>query len=224
MIFRRRNLALLGSVLMFVGGVIIVAVAAFGLGRTTHNRGPFQSFAVATATPMPTAPAATATPQPSNAPIERIQIPSIGVDAPVVVLGVDSDGTMQAPDNRFDVAWYNFSSYPGWGSNAVFAGHVDFHPNYTAVFWYLRDIKPNDPITIRLSDGTEYTYRVVSADTVSDSDAPIETIVGPTQNEVITLITCDGTFNTKTHQYDKRLVVRAERVPNPPAGQARGGG
>ena len=40
----------------------------------------------------------------------------------------------------------------------------------------------------------------------------------------MTLITCGGTFNSATHQYDKRLVVRAERVANdPPAPQLPAG-
>jgi sortase (surface protein transpeptidase) len=40
----------------------------------------------------------------------------------------------------------------------------------------------------------------------------VDQIVGATPEEVITLITCSGTFSSATHQYDKRLVVRAERV------------
>jgi sortase (surface protein transpeptidase) len=39
----------------------------------------------------------------------------------------------------------------------------------------------------------------------------------------LTLITCSGVFNSATHQYDKRLVVRAERIqpgqPLPPPSQ-----
>jgi sortase (surface protein transpeptidase) len=39
----------------------------------------------------------------------------------------------------------------------------------------------------------------------------VDQIVGPTADQVVTLITCNGTFNSATHQYDKRLVIRAER-------------
>jgi len=47
--------------------------------------------------------------------------------------------------------------------------------------------------------------------------APVQDIVGPTPNEVVTLITCEGTFNTRTREYDKRLIIRAERVRPEPA-------
>jgi sortase (surface protein transpeptidase) len=44
------------------------------------------------------------------------------------------------------------------------------------------------------------------------NSAPVDEIVGPTSAESVTLITCTGVFNPSTHQYNKRLVVRAERV------------
>jgi len=37
-------------------------------------------------------------------------------------------------------------------------------------------------------------------------------IVGATPAEVVTLITCSGTFDRQTRQYSDRLVVRAERA------------
>jgi hypothetical protein len=67
-----------------------------------------------------------------------------------------------------------------------------------------------------------YDYHNVSAPKCWPvADAPISQIVGPTQSEVVTLITCCGTFNSSTRQYDSRLVVRANRIfdtnPTPPA-------
>jgi sortase (surface protein transpeptidase) len=70
---------------------------------------------------------------------------------------------------------------------------------------------------VRLADGTVYKYAVVSKNQYDSGLAPVDTIVGPTPNESVTLITCSGTFNSATHQYDKRLVVRAERIPDGPA-------
>jgi sortase (surface protein transpeptidase) len=36
--------------------------------------------------------------------------------------------------------------------------------------------------------------------------------VGPTSKETVTLITCGGTFDSASHQYDKCLVVRGELI------------
>ena len=56
----------------------------------------------------------------------RLQIEAIGIDAPVVSLGVEADGTMQSPSGPLDAGWYTFSAIPGAPGNAVFSGHVDF--------------------------------------------------------------------------------------------------
>jgi LPXTG-site transpeptidase (sortase) family protein len=148
----------------------------------------------------------------SNAPLTRLLIPKIGVDAPVVTLGVDGQGVMQSPKTAFEVGWYDFTAQPGTGGNAVFSGHVDFASVGAAVFWDLRKLGPGDLIEVRLADGTTYQYVVVSNVSYPRDDAPIADIVGPTGKDTVTIITCTGTFNRDIHQYSDRLVVRAERL------------
>jgi LPXTG-site transpeptidase (sortase) family protein len=165
-------------------------------------------------------PAPTVTPSavpPSNAPIAQIVIPAAGVDAPVNVKGVDENNVMETPDGAWDVVWYDFSSKPGWGSNAVFSGHVDYHDVGPAVFWNLGDLLANDVVEVRLDDGSVYKYAVVSSNVVSGelSGEEVREIVGATPREIVTLITCTGDFNPSTGQYDQRLIVRAERIMEP---------
>jgi len=148
----------------------------------------------------------------SNAPLARLVIPKIGVDAPVVTLGVDSQGVMQSPKSAFEVGWYDFTAQPGTGGNAVFSGHVDFASVGAAVFWNLRQLGPGDLVEVRLADGTAYQYLVVSSTSYPGDDAPVADIVGPTGKDTVTLITCTGTFNREVRQYSHRLVVRAERI------------
>ena len=171
-------------------------------------------------TPVPSTPLPTL-PTPSNSPLARLVIQKAKVDAPVVTLSIDENGVMQSTSNAYDVAWYDFSAKPGTGSNAVFSGHVDYHDVGAAVFWNLRDLQPGDLIEVRLDDGTVYHYSVSALNCMPVGEAPINQIVGPTQSEVVTLITCCGTFNSSTRQYDRRLVVRADRffdaAPTPQA-------
>lgn len=165
-----------------------------------------------TPTPAPTAePLPTATPEVSAA-VARIQAPSIGINAPVIALGVDSAGVMQSPSKPMDVAWYRFSAKPGQGSNVVMAGHVDYINFGAAVFYRLRDLKPGDEIKVTLDDGVSTTYRVQSLTWYDEATAPVAEIVGPTEGEMITLITCAGSFDRNTREYNQRLVVRGERV------------
>ena len=148
---------------------------------------------------------------PKVAPV-RLAIPKIGVEAPVVLVGVDGDGIMQSPSGPFEVGWYGFTGQPGSGGNAVFSGHVDFANVGPAVFWHLRELGLGDLIDVRLSDGTAYQYVVTSSASYDADDAPIAEIVGPTPKDTVTLITCAGTFNRDVRQYSDRLVVRAERL------------
>src|SRR3972149_11086899 len=78
------------------------------------------------------------TPEPSRARVARLVIPRIGVDAPVVTMGVDGNGVMQSPKGPEEVGWYDFTAQPGFGGNAVFGGHGDFHDYGPAGFWGLR--------------------------------------------------------------------------------------
>lgn len=156
-------------------------------------------------------------PPPSEAAISALQIPKYGVDASVVVLGVDPNGIMETPDGPINVAWYDFSAKPGFapddgGGNAVFSGHVDYYNYGPAVFWNVRDLELDDEINVVLEDGTVYSYAVVSRTQYTASTAPIQEIVGNTPNEVVTLITCGGTFDPSVGEYDDRVVVRAQRI------------
>lgn len=155
-------------------------------------------------------------PPASDAPLERLVIPDANVDAPVVIKGLDAANVMESPDNAYDTAWYDFSARPGKGGNAVFSGHVDYINVGRAVFWGLKDLKPGSLVEVRLADGTSVKYAVNSVQVYEAETAPVDLIVGPTPRDTVTLITCAGTFNSATRQYDKRLVVRAERVSDAP--------
>ncbi len=144
--------------------------------------------------------------------ISRLVVPGVGIDAPVVTLGVNSDGVMQSPATPTDVGWYNFSSLPGGGSNIVLSGHVDYVNYGPAIFWNLRELKPDDVVQVVLDNGSVVNYHVTTVTTYDDQTAPVQQIIGATPAETITMITCTGTFDTQSREYDKRLVVRAVRT------------
>jgi LPXTG-site transpeptidase (sortase) family protein len=147
----------------------------------------------------------------------RFKIPSIGVDAPVTVRVMGTDGKMGEPNGRFDVVWYDFSAfpgtggYPGAGGNAVFSGHVDYHPHYEAVFWDLHLVGPGDLIEVDLPDGSAVRYSVQWSKQIGPDD-DFGGYVSRTGEDTITIVTCQGTFNSTTRQYDHRLVVRGVRI------------
>ncbi len=227
-----------GIAVLAVGGLLVWALGFNGgfVGADSTPTPTVTNTPTPTVTPtLPPTPTATSTPAPVQAESSspggtssnpgvasdsgmRFKIPSIGVDAPVTVRVIGDDGVMQPPNGRFDVVWYDFSAYggeggyPGSGGNAVFAGHVDYHPNYEAVFWDLHLVGPGDLIEVDLPDGTPIHYSVQWSQTISP-DTDFGQFVTQTGEETITIVTCQGTFNSATHQYDERLVVRGVRVP-----------
>jgi LPXTG-site transpeptidase (sortase) family protein len=158
------------------------------------------------------APDVQAPPPSTLGPGGRLAIPSIEVDAPVIVVGKDASGVLETPDNGWDVGWYDFSTVPGQPGNAIMTGHVDYYDIGPAVFWRLRDLGPGDEVQVHLPEGDVVVYQVTRVDSYDAGTAPVEAIMGPTTDDVLTLITCTGSFNPSIREYDHRLVVRAERA------------
>jgi LPXTG-site transpeptidase (sortase) family protein len=141
--------------------------------------------------------------------IERAQ-----VDAEIEVTEI-VQGVMQNPSGPFVVSWYKETARLGEFGNVVMAGHVDFWNVGEAVFYNLRDLKEKDLIEVTGTDKEVYTYEVdwVENYQVAQLDpTKIEEIVGATEDENLTLITCGGPFDVNTGEYLERMVVRAHRV------------
>ena len=142
----------------------------------------------------------------------RILVPSIDVDAPIIELGLKPNGEMDAPEGPSPVGWYNFSPTPGNPGNTVMSGHRDWRTGVTGVFWRLNEIRPGDRIAVQLADGNQVEYIAAVSALIGEDEMPISEVVGHTDVETITLISCEGVFNPATHGYDKRRVVWASRA------------
>jgi LPXTG-site transpeptidase (sortase) family protein len=214
-----RTLLGFGLACLAAAGVLIALIVT-GVWDTENNT------VVGASTPFGPTPNLTPEPTPTealppgvDAPISSIAIPKFGINAPIQVKGVDADNVMVSPDGPENVAWYDFSGKPGFGSNAVFSGHVDYIDYGPAVFWNIKDLVAGDLIEVHLNEGTVYTYAVESLWSVSaePTQDELRAVVGPSTNDVVTLITCGGNWDASIQQYDQRTVVRARRVLEPPA-------
>ena len=147
---------------------------------------------------------------------QRLIIPSIGIDAEFTVKQVGTDGQMPNPSGPTDVAYYDFSQWPGLGGlpgkggNVVLAGHVDYINYGPAVFWKLHELAAGDTIQIQLDDGTMATYKVEFNKQIEVGDVDWSSIVQATADESITLITCGGQF--EAGHYNNRQIVWGRRV------------
>jgi LPXTG-site transpeptidase (sortase) family protein len=141
-----------------------------------------------------------------------VAIPKIGVQSDVVSLGVEPDGTLEAPKTGDVVGWYLQSARPGQAGNFVASGHLDWN-RQPAVFWQLRSLQPGDQIQVVAADGQRYTYSVEWIRSVSAQTTDLDTILGPTTQRLLTLITCGGAFDSITRDYADRVIVRARLDP-----------
>jgi hypothetical protein len=151
-----------------------------------------------------------AAPKPLAVPTQ-FTISNLNIDAKIVELGIDPDGTLQSPDNGRDVGWYRQGARPGYGGNMVISGHLDYD-RAPGVFWRLGELDPGDDIKITGEDGVVHTYRVDWMRIYEASEAPLNQILGPTTESWLTLITCAGQFDRSSQEYLDRVVVRAHLV------------
>jgi sortase A len=133
-------------------------------------------------------------PTPSPEQAIRIQIPAIGVDAPIV----QGDGWEQL---KKGVAQHIPSGNPGQAGNVVLSAHNDI---FGEIFRYLDKLQTGDVI-ILFTNQRQYTY--VVSETIIVEPTRVEVML-PTPDAVVTLISC--------YPYlvdNQRIVVRANLQP-----------
>jgi sortase (surface protein transpeptidase) len=165
--------------------------------------------ATARAAPATVPPVATAPPASGVGAPVRLLIPSIGVDAAVEQVATDADGNMATPADPWNTAWYAPGPRPGQPGNAAIAGHVDYNAIGPVVFWDLRNLAPGSEVLVVTDSGMTLRFVVRDSAYYRPENAPLAAIFGPSAEANLNLITCGGTFNPVTRQYDQRLVVFA---------------
>jgi sortase (surface protein transpeptidase) len=151
---------------------------------------------------------------PLSAPV-RLEIPAIGVSAPLVRLGLNADGTMQVPGDFQVAGWFTGGPQPGQLGPAVIAGHVDSQSG-PAVFYRLRDLHPGDQVRVVRADHRVVRFRVDALASFPKQALPDDAVFGATTTPALRLITCAGSFDWSRHSYRDNLVVSATRVPDGP--------
>ena len=138
----------------------------------------------------------------------RIEIPAIGVRAPVIRLGLNPDKTLEVPTDFGDTGWWSGGSRPGERGPAVIAGHVDSHTG-PAVFYKIRDLRRGDAIVVVGRDGSRTRFTVERSEHHPKSDFPTARVYSQTPRPTLRLITCSGEFDRSTGHYLDNTVVFA---------------
>ncbi|TDC28968.1 class F sortase, partial [Micromonospora sp. 15K316] len=143
-----------------------------------------------------------------------IVIPRIGVDAQIMSLGTNPDGTVQVPplDQAQLAGWYEPGPSPGEEGNAVIVGHVDSAAMGPAVFFDLGSVQPGDTVTVNRSDGRPATFRVDSVKSYPKDEFPTELVYGPSERPGLRVVTCGGQFDENARSYLNNVIVFASLV------------
>ncbi|MEU1761372.1 class F sortase [Micromonospora sp. NPDC005223] len=180
----------------------------------TPNPGAAGTPGIPSATNTPPAPAATPAtgpaPLPRSAPI-TISIPRIGVQAPIMSLGTNPDGTVQVPplEQAMKAGWYSPGASPGEAGNAVIVGHVDSAQLGPAVFFNLGALVPGDTIVVARQDGSAATFTVREVGSYPKTAFPAAQVYGPSAAPALRVVTCGGVFDKTAGSYLNNIVVYA---------------
>lgn len=142
-----------------------------------------------------------------------LTIPTMGVVSKVEQVGVDKNNNMDIPKEAMNVGWFKPGTIPGNPGNSVMDGHLNWYGIPEAVFFHLDKLKAGDRVYVRDDRGRDRAFVVTKQVLCVWNNCPLMEVFGPTKQTRLNLITCQGTFNRATQNYEKRLVVFTEMVP-----------
>jgi hypothetical protein len=194
-----------------VGAVVLGVTMMLGAAGDPPPAGPPQPSAppagAGAATPAAPVADGLAPPLPSATPT-WVSIPAIGVDAPLVTVGLDAEGWVAAPPPGEEhlAGWYEGAVTPGERGTAVLVGHVDAAAG-PAVFYDLGTLLPGDTIEVTREDGRTVEFTVHET-AVFDKDRLPPRVYRDTDRAELRVITCGGSY-TEGAGYQGNTVVFA---------------
>jgi len=127
----------------------------------------------------------------------RLVIPSINVDAPVIYVGLASDGTVDVPKGPQETAWFQLGPRPGQQGSAVITGHFGPWRNGGAsVFDNLDKLKVGDIIYVKDNENNQLSFKVQESRIYQSDESPKE-VFNNNDGIYLNLITCNGEWLKK---------------------------
>jgi sortase (surface protein transpeptidase) len=197
---------------MMAGGAYAIVVAFNGgPGHQMTGAATQIPASVGTSAPRLTS-TATARPLAPSEPV-RIEIPVLDVNAPVMQLGQNPNGSVQVPplDDHNLAGWYDRTVMPGQDGTSVILGHVD-NVTGVSVFFYIKTLQPGDIVKVVRADGTAAAFSVDGTQKVAKATFPSGAIYGNTRYPELRLITCGGPFDSATGQYLDNIIVYSHLI------------
>ncbi|MFI5670280.1 class F sortase [Streptomyces sp. NPDC051704] len=200
-----------GRLLTFAAWSVLV-LGLWLWGREITGVPPSASSALAggSALPVPGLPAAHA-PLAASVPA-RVDVPSMGIRAPVVSRGLDAQGAIEPPpyESPGTVGWWGGGAKPGEAGAALLVGHVDT-ASKPAVFYGLSSAKPGDRVRVVRMDGSVAEFTIEDVRVYERARFDADRAYGPRirGRAELRLVTCGGTYDKAAGEYTANVVVSA---------------
>ncbi|MGR6968773.1 class F sortase [Streptomyces cynarae] len=143
--------------------------------------------------------------------VERVRIPALQIDAPVIPVGLDTSGWVAAPppEDPNLAGWFTGAVSPGEKGTAVIVGHVDNREG-PAVFYGLGALGKGHHIEVRRQDGRTAVFEVYGNEVFDKAHFPGDRVYGNKGAPELRVITCGGEF--VDGNYAGNVVVFARMV------------
>lgn len=198
-------------------GVAMLATTATGCGSsgepptlnvpTTSKAQPAQSV---------TNDPAMVNPQQDVAPMSAVEpvslaIPSLGVTAPMMGLGLQPDGELEVPPGAEQAGWYTGAPTPGELGPAIIAAHVNWDGE-DGPFARLHELAPGSRVVVSRADGTRAVFAVDRVEQYPKKRFPTQRVYGDIDHAGLRLITCGGEFDNVADSYEDNIIAFARLI------------
>jgi hypothetical protein len=161
---------------------------------------------------IPTAPARTRAVADVVAP-NRIRIPALHADAPIVPVGTTGDGELEVPLDPQHVGWWRYGAKPGATvGTAILAGHINY-AGVTGAMAAIGRLDPGDEVDVYGTQNADHRHRVrftvTGVRTYHKTHLPYRQIFDQHSVGRIAIVTCGGPFDAATGNYRDNIVVFA---------------
>ncbi len=142
-----------------------------------------------------------------------VTVPSAGIAAPVIPLGLQRNGKIEVPENIAEAGWWKRGPEPGERGAAMITAHVN-GDGRDGAFANLASVGEGDVIRVRRRDRTTVAFEVDRTERVPKGSFPTKRVYGKTRLPTLRLVTCGGTFDSTTGHYKDNVIVYATRMPS----------
>lgn len=147
-------------------------------------------------------------PPPADPDPVAMRIPAIGLVAPVIKTGLETDGSLHVPSSPDQTGWYDLGPKPGDVGPAVITGHLDSALG-PGILFHLKSVKIGDEVDVVRNDGSTAVFVVNKLAAYPQDNFNTQAVYGSIATAELRIITCAGTYSKTAKHYSEDLVVFA---------------